>query len=437
MWRVLGRRLPSFRRLRSGRQSRLTVGALIAACGLLGRRLPIHLPFGRAATGDFFQGLRAATANVTGQEVPEDIANAVCATAAESLLMGIFVIICAFELRDERADNRGKSYQTTLSPMSMVPVHNLTKAPGGTLRQTPAHVAEGGGGGVTTIALSASGTDTPKQPEDDEAGSLYQLDDAVGMQRQLSTIPDTLASDPAKEYWQPGPLLMMMILLHVVYPSFPISPQVELGRILTFLGFLCVVGTRRCIAVIDTAPIRWFKVMSLTLVGVFVHTCISFMTDTISDLIFPSVGAAVDLYQGPRYLHNLLLYLAIRYPTKSASLGLWAAWCIVSAVVFTSAVWKEFLFRGVYLGGLRTQMPFWVANLIVGCMYALAHEPLSLSDDGTLRFNVIAGAPLLMGSMWYGYLYHQSGNITVTVISHLIFNAMMFWLHLLTTSQSQ
>jgi membrane protease YdiL (CAAX protease family) len=234
-----------------------------------------------------------------------------------------------------------------------------------------------------------------------------------------------------REKWQIAPLVLMMILLHVIYPSFPISPQVELGRIMTFLGFLWSVGPHRCIAVVNTEPIRsTCRLIWIAMVGAVVHAGIFIIADTISDLIFPLASSAHDLFAGPRYLHQLLVYLAVRYPVREDSLGSSTAWCVVSAVVFSSAVWKEFLFRGVYLGGLRTRMPFWAANMTTALIYALAHEPIYLSPDGSVALQLVGCAPLMIGAMWYGYLYQSCNNLIVTVLAHFIFNATLLGLHL-------
>jgi len=269
---------------------------------------------------------------------------------------------------------------------------------------------------------------------DDDAGSIYGADDSRNFTTRITAPGSTdqiVLCKLGKERWQIGPLVMMMILLHVIYPSFPLSPQVEVGRIMTFLGFLWAVGPTRCITVVNTEPLHKCRLVLLTVLGVGVHLCIFVTTDTINDLIFPRASTTVGLYQGPRYLHQLLTYLAIRYPAHtSASFGPWAAWCVVSGVVFSSAVWKEFLFRGVYLGGLRTKMPFWAANVTTALIYALAHEPLELSSDGTIKLHIVACTPLLMGAIWYGYLYHKCNNLVVIVLAHLLFNSGLLAMHL-------
>uniref|UniRef100_A0A7S4UTS5 CAAX prenyl protease 2/Lysostaphin resistance protein A-like domain-containing protein n=1 Tax=Alexandrium monilatum TaxID=311494 RepID=A0A7S4UTS5_9DINO len=152
--------------------------------------------------------------------------------------------------------------------------------------------------------------------------------------------------------------------------------------------------------------------------------------DTISDLIFPAATGKADLYMGPRCLHRVLMYLTLWCPERDSTFGLWAVWCATSIVVLASSMWKEVLFRGIYLGGLRTHMPFWAANAIGALIYALAHEPLMLSSDGALKLEMVGLAPVLVGGLWYGYLYHKCGNLLVNVIAQLLFNLGLLGLHL-------
>eukprot|EP00444_Apocalathium_aciculiferum_P050998 CAMPEP_0183516892 /NCGR_PEP_ID=MMETSP0371-20130417/14516_1 /TAXON_ID=268820 /ORGANISM="Peridinium aciculiferum, Strain PAER-2" /LENGTH=246 /DNA_ID=CAMNT_0025714691 /DNA_START=29 /DNA_END=767 /DNA_ORIENTATION=- len=200
---------------------------------------------------------------------------------------------------------------------------------------------------------------------------------------------------------------------------------------MTLLCFLWLVGPVRCITVINTEPMHCCKFLFFTALCVGVHACIFVTTDTISDLMFPTASSHAPLYHGPRYLQQLLQYMKLRHPGHSgASFGSWASWCIVSAVVFSSAVWKEFLFRGVYFGDLRTRMPLWKANLTTSVIYALAHEPLQVSSDGAITLYVVSCAPMLMGALWYGYLYHKCNNLVVLVLAHLLFNVGLFAVHL-------
>lgn len=376
-----------------------------------------------------------------------ELEQSVAATAAESLLMGIFVIVCSFELRGFKA-YQGSKLPISARLLSARRPQDLRRGASGPLDQlscrTTADISAPGG----TRIRQTSGSSTPLQQrprpvtnDEDDDCSVYGVDDNQELGAHASAMAwgrkvSIGEVQSGKESWETGPLVMMMILLHVIYPSFPVSPSVELGRIVTFIGFLWAVGVQRCIAVLNTEPMHKCRLLFLTAVCTVVHFLVYIFTDTISDLIFPEAGA---LFQGPRYLHQLLMYLAIRYPVRSGAdaIGMWAAWCVVSAVVFASAVWKEFLFRGVYLGGLRTRLPFWAANAITALVYAFAHEPLRLSSDGTISLRLVASAPLLMGSLWYGYLYHRCNNLVVTVLAHLIFNAGLLGLHLYVHGQSE
>lgn len=260
------------------------------------------------------------------------------------------------------------------------------------------------------------------------------------LERQMSAPADFLrdqaqrtqripASVRVKQKLQIGPLVLMMVLLHVIYPSFPITPQVEVGRIMTFIGFIWSVGPMNCLALVNCESMRIYRLVALTLLCFCVHVFLYAMTDTISDLIFPDAADVADLYSGPRYVHQMLTYLTVRFPLGSCSIVRWVVWCVVSAVVFASTVWKEFLFRGIYLGSLRTRMPFWAANGTTALIYALAHEPLSLSPDGTVRLEMVGLSPLVMGALWYGYLYNKSNNLLITVVSQMLFNLSLLGLH--------
>jgi len=350
-------------------------------------------------------------------EMPADVANAVSSTAAESLLMGIFVLICSFELRGVKAGT-GPSSQLTRQSSPLMEGNGLS----------------------TYRSMNLSHSSLPSKPNgniqnDDEAGSIYGLDENQQEMNRQESVNTGAGGDSvhydARGKWPVGPLVLMMVLLHVIYPSFPISPQVELGRIITFLGFLWSVGPQRCIAVVNTEPLRSScRTVFLAMWGAIIHAGIFITADVISDLIFPLASRSSDLYHGPRYLHQLLTYLTLRYPVTDDSFGPYLAWCVVSAVVFSSAVWKEFLFRGVYLGGLRSQMPFWAANVITAMIYALAHEPIVLAPDGCLTLKIVGCAPLIMGAMWYGYLYQSCNNLIVIVLAHLLFNSALLALHI-------
>jgi len=351
--------------------------------------------------------------------MPEEVQNAVSATAAESLLMGIFVLICSFELRGVKAG-------TGPSPG---PTHQLVRN---------SSLTEGNGLASFRSTPNLTSKLNGNLPNDDEAGSIYGLDEN---QQESQSMPhlrqesvntgESVHCHEEREKWQIAPLVLMMVLLHVIYPSFPISPQVELGRIMTFLGFLWSVGPQRCIATVNTEPMRSScRLVFLAIWGAIIHACILITADTISDLIFPLASSSHDLYHGPRYLHQLLRYCTVRYPVTDDSFGPYLAWCVVSAVVFSSAVWKEFLFRGVYLGGLRSRMPFWAANVVTAMIYALAHEPIILSQDGCVSLKIVGCAPLVMGAMWYGYLYQSCNNLIVVVLAHLLFNSVLLALHI-------
>jgi len=303
------------------------------------------------------------------------------ATAAESLIMGIFVLVCSFELRDVKADmylrrgsHRRRGCSVSMRPRSM-------SAPCG------------------DNLVARSGASSPGQGfvcNADDMNSIYEVagHGQSCHEPHRSIHPETLKCTASVGTWPKGPLVLMMILLHVLYPAFPISPQVEVGRILALLGFLWSIGPNRCISVVNTEPLRKARLLWLTCVCAGVQIVIFLVTDTVSNLIFPKTAERTDVYEGPPYLHQMFQCVDSSNAGMCGCLTSSISWCILSTVVLSSAVWKEFLFRGVYLGGLRTQMPFWAANLMTASIYSLNHQTIKLSDHGVLTLDIVASLQL-------------------------------------------
>mmetsp|Transcript_9186 Transcript_9186/g.20464 ORF Transcript_9186/g.20464 Transcript_9186/m.20464 type:complete len:484 (+) Transcript_9186:62-1513(+) len=372
----------------------------------------------------------------TSDATPREIADVVGASAAESLLMGIFVVICAFELRGVTVE-RGAPHRDASGIMLRGASSNALPP---VLMPQPSARSEAGIEGKHLPFKRTSSQD------EDGAGSVYGLDllaDTAGTGGAGRQLPTTLADFAAGlvdrgDDWAAGPLIMVMLLLHGIYPSFPPSPQVEWGRIVTLLGFLFLLGPKRCIAVVNTEPLRRITFPLWVGLCFVMHVASLIFTDTIVKLIFPGARRRVLLLllQGQQHLGELVRYLALSDPKRplsyperdwvSAYVEHFMAWFVVVGVVLASAVWKEFLFRGVYLGGLRTKLPFWAANSIVAVLEALAHQPLQLEDDGTVRVSVPGCAPLFAGALCYGYLYNRCQSLQVTVLAHLMFNASIF-----------
>jgi len=348
----------------------------------------------------------------------EDADNSVRAAAAESLIMGIFVLVCSVELRDVKADMYLRRGSHLGMGCSLSAWARSTSAP------------------CLDNLMARSGASSPGQGLSCNADDTNSIYEAAGHghsshEPHRSIHPETLKREANVGTWLTGPLVLMMILLHVVYPAFPMSPQVEVGRILAFLGFLWSIGPKRCIAVVNTEPLRKSRLLWLTCVCAGVQLVIFLITDTISDLIFPKAAERVDLFGGPPYLQQMFQFVDKRNPGRNGCLTSWISWSILSTVVFSSAVWKEFLFRGVYLGGLRTQMPFWAANMITAFTYSLNHQPINLSDHGILTFDIVTSVPTLMGALWSGYLYYMCNNLVVTVLGHLLVNGFYLTFNLL------
>ncbi|CAE8630325.1 unnamed protein product, partial [Polarella glacialis] len=203
---------------------------------------------GVCAVGDLWQrclGQRQDEPQVKSRfaPLPDEVANAVSATAAESLLMGMFVLICAFELRGVKAGYSGP--QNGFLPSSRYgSAHKLQRGV-----STPADTTQ-----VAPPIMRQRSCPPSAFPADEDLGmgSIYGIDENLldinrpGVSGHCSR---TEGWNDEDDKWHIAPLILMMILLHVIYPSFPISPQVEMGRIMTFLGFLWSVGPQRCISV--------------------------------------------------------------------------------------------------------------------------------------------------------------------------------------------
>lgn len=387
------------------------------------------------------------------QELPGEIRDAVGATAAESLLLGVFVMICSFELRGTEVQHGhdhvrlGSSYSSAIAASNAQHVRHRLLAEANETASTraasvrvPPSRSSLGATGPSELGdpprlgdLPKKAQSAPSMNDDDDAGSIYGLDmpngqgAPVGLEEALPQVGWRF------DEWPVGPMVMMMVLLHVVYPSFPTSPQVECGRILTFLGFLWAIGVKRCIAVVDTEPLSALRHVIYAVTCTMVQMGVWLITCTICQLIFPSAEDVTELFRGPKYLRQLVVYLD--YQKQKAALASsddytrWAAWCVMVGVVFASAVWKEFLFRGLYMGGLKTRMPFWAASAIAALIYALAHEPLHLSPQGVLKLPLVASAPYVTSAMWYAYFYQCCNNLVVTIFAHLLFNAALFGIH--------
>jgi len=283
---------------------------------------------------------------------------------------------------------------------------------------------------------------------EDDASSIDGLDNNLPDDNFIRNSPLSFQWDSREDEgdeWPVSALVMVMILLHVIYPSFPVCSQVdrgsegmtsigwvEFGRILTMIGFLSVVGPKRCMGVVKIEPILPWRCVALACTCILVHSVISATTEIISGLVFPC-GKTSHHYQGPTYVKELVQYFGQRYRTDAGGvLGIahnMTAWFVVTAVMLASAVWKEFLFRGLYFGGLRTKMPFWVANATTAFVYTMAHQPMNLQATGEVTLNLAASAPLFVGALWYGYLYSNCRSVVVIVLAHVFFNTSLLAIH--------
>jgi len=225
------------------------------------------------------------------------------------------------------------------------------------------------------------------------------------------------------------PSASMMVVLHVVYPSYAMTPQAELGRIATFVGLLWCLGPAQWGRLVQIKRIGKCRLVLAIILCALILVALWVFADVLTCCIFPAAEPTTAPRKVPRYLRELVQYLAGCSPTRDKDPGSTALWFVVCASAVASAFWQEFLFRGIYLGCLQAQMQFWAANLLVACLYALEHEPLDVSPTGIVGVHADSIAPLLIGSLWTGYIYHRCGNLAVTVLAHACVNACIIYLY--------
>lgn len=227
------------------------------------------------------------------------------------------------------------------------------------------------------------------------------------------------------------PSASMMVVLHVVYPSYAITPQAELGRIATFVGLLWCLGPMRWGRLVHMKHIGKCRLIQTTALCAVIIVALWGFADVLSCCIFPAAERPTAPRKVPRHFRELVQYLACCSSAKDNDPGAWTMWYVVCISAFASAFWQEFLFRGIYLGCLQAKMQFWSANLLVACLYALEHEPLDVSPTGVVGVRADSIAPLLVGSLWCGYVYHRCGNLAVTVLAHACVHACIIYLYAL------
>lgn len=314
---------------------------------------------------------------VQERRVPQSSAanevSAIGGTVAESLLMCMVTLVCFLELRREPASRHDAPLKTRCQ---WRPSRRQLGAP--LLAASPSAVA---------AAEAKAGT--------------------------LQWVADEMREPHAKL------LLSIMLLQHVALPMVGNSPGLACLRFAVFLGLLWNVGWGRlCQYVPYRRALRWARLALLALLCAAAHLGVCLATAGIIDLVFLEARSISKMFRGPLHIRQLVAFLFTCPDDLLARCGLVAA-------VLAAAVWREFLFRGVYLGFLRRRLPFWTANASAALIYALALEPPEIAADGTLRLGLVECVLQWMGAMWYGYVYSACDNLMVTVLAHTGLNALL------------
>lgn len=278
-------------------------------------------------------------------------------------------------------------------------------------------------GSRTTCMSRVSGASTPIRGLEAEAGSRLSRcssDHGLDVPKWQNDALDQNAFTPSAS---------MMVVLHVVYPSHAVTPQAELGRIATFVGLLWCLGPMQWGRLVHVKNLSKCRLIATTVLCASILVILWVFSDVLSCCIFPAAERPTAPRQVPRYLRELVQYLAGCTPSRDQDPGAWVLWGVVCTSSVASAFWQEFLFRGIYLGCLQARMEFWTANLLVAVLYALEHEPLDVSPTGVVGVHADSIAPLLVGSLWCGYVYHRCGNLVVTIWAHICVNACIIYLY--------
>lgn len=122
--------------------------------------------------------------------------------------------------------------------------------------------------------------------------------------------------------------------------------------------------------------------------------------------------AVTLLVAGAQYLitHSQPHEEAVALFTSTRDPALIATFSVIAVVA--APIVEESLFRGFLFNALLRYSPVWVAAVVSGVLFGLSH--LSLS----------ALAPLACSGIVLAYVYHSSGSLTASMITHGLFNAL-------------
>lgn len=89
--------------------------------------------------------------------------------------------------------------------------------------------------------------------------------------------------------------------------------------------------------------------------------------------------------------------------------GKLSAALLLYAVVL-GPVEEELIFRGVTLSAARRALPFWGANILQAFLFGAFHQ------------NMIQGIYTFFVALFFGYIYHLTDSIYVSIFLHILFN---------------
>jgi membrane protease YdiL (CAAX protease family) len=122
--------------------------------------------------------------------------------------------------------------------------------------------------------------------------------------------------------------------------------------------------------------------------------------------------AVTLIVAGAQYLitHQQPHEEAVALFTSTHDPALIATFTVIAVVA--APIVEESIFRGFLFNSLLRYAPFWASATISGLLFGLSH--LSLS----------ALAPLACSGIVLAYVYHSSGSLTASMVTHGLFNAL-------------
>jgi uncharacterized protein len=105
--------------------------------------------------------------------------------------------------------------------------------------------------------------------------------------------------------------------------------------------------------------------------------------------------------------------------------GLGLVLAVLGVVVLASIV-EEFIYRSVFLHGLRRRMGVWSAIVISSLVWGMFHFELLLTDAGVSAVGLVPVGGIVLVGFWFGWLFHRTGSLLVPIAAHAAFNGIAF-----------